>query len=1040
MNSLILNVFNARPEEGKAVYLLLLLGFCVGLFLATYDVAAPAIFLNYYTDDDILAQAFLVSGAIGLLSTFLYSFLQARISYMSLVLFYMVLMLVATSAIWYLSMSENPESWVVFGAFVMAMPFSYISLLIFWGYFGRVFDLKQSKRIIGGIDTGQLIATILALFGIGYVLDNNLINTVDLYIGSMIGVGGMIFSAIIIGLSLKLQSKREGRVRDRTMTLTRLFTNKYTKWMVLFVVVSLICVTFVDYSFLKVTNAQWVTEAEKASFLAKFEATVVLFSFLFQTFVTDWVIANYGLRTSLLINPILSLILIALAIVTGLVMGYVNDQTGDFLWFFLAIAGTKLFIDSLKDALDGPTFKLYFLPIDANKKFDVSTKVEGFVTALGGLLAGGLLILFNTFNLDLIYVVYGSVPILIGWFLITKRMHGGYIGTLQSTLEQTRLAGIRNSTQEAASESRQSEEETLNKLLVLEKTEPGSFEDNALTLVQKSTGKVKDYLQQKIEKLDLSYNPAKSNRELKDLANEAASIADASDTISVSSDRLYNLSKSRNVNDRLLACKLLQSLMNDANIFILLELLRDSDYAVKQQAISTARKVKRSETWPILLELLHNKNFIFEATDALAAGGEEVLPSLENAFHRSGQTQDAMLKIVDIIGKIGGPKAQAMLWDKIDFHDRKIVRQILQLFSKQRAKPTGLEITQLKDLLDLEIGKAIWNLSAQTEISDEPYNDLLHEALKQEIRSNFDFIYMILSLIYDGESVKLVKENIEAGTTDGSAYALELLDIFLDPDLKPKLYPLLDDIEVSEKLEKLQVFFPRETYEEEETYNYLLNREITSVNRWTKACTLYAISHHDSFEINDSIVAHMFNSDALISELATAITFKHKPGQFRVVERRMRATDPALHRVISNVKNGVPTVFDITLMLMRMPYFEGFNGQLMSQLVGKMDMLKLTKGYESSLLKDQDIYILVGGAIELTNPARNQSAEIHSGDIFGVTFFDNLNQGWRMNILQNSFALRFNINDMFNILTNRKDLAQELLKQIRYHQTEKIFQ
>ena len=137
------------------------------------------------------------------------------------------------------------------------------------------------------------------------------------------------------------------------------------------------------FSFLNIINVQWETEAEKASFLANFEATVVIFSFLFQTFVTDWIIENYGLKTSLLINPFLALILAGGAVFVGFIMGFAPGPEVNLIWFFLAIAASKLFIDSLKDALDGPSFKLYFLPINPKIKFDVSTKIEGFVTALG---------------------------------------------------------------------------------------------------------------------------------------------------------------------------------------------------------------------------------------------------------------------------------------------------------------------------------------------------------------------------------------------------------------------------------------------------------------------------------------------------------------------------------------------------------------------------------------------------------------------------------------------------------------------------------
>src|SRR5882757_9102364 len=48
--------------------------------------------------------------------------------------------------------------------FCMTGPITAILLLSYWGIFGRLFNFKQSKRIIGWIDTGQLIAIILANF------------------------------------------------------------------------------------------------------------------------------------------------------------------------------------------------------------------------------------------------------------------------------------------------------------------------------------------------------------------------------------------------------------------------------------------------------------------------------------------------------------------------------------------------------------------------------------------------------------------------------------------------------------------------------------------------------------------------------------------------------------------------------------------------------------------------------------------------------------------------------------------------------------
>jgi AAA family ATP:ADP antiporter len=62
------------------------------------------------------------------------------------------------------------------------------------------------------------------------------------------------------------------------------------------------------------------------------------------------------------------------------------------------IAMSKLFVLSVKESLDEPSFKLYLLPIETNIKLDVQTKLEGVVTGLATLIAGGLILMIQKFE------------------------------------------------------------------------------------------------------------------------------------------------------------------------------------------------------------------------------------------------------------------------------------------------------------------------------------------------------------------------------------------------------------------------------------------------------------------------------------------------------------------------------------------------------------------------------------------------------------------------------------------------------------------
>jgi len=53
---------------------------------------------------------------------------------------------------------------------------------------------------------------------------------------------------------------------------------------------------------------------------------------------------------------------------------------------------------------------------------------------------------------------------------------------------------------------------------------------------------------------------------------------------------------------------------------------------------------------------------------------------------------------------------------------------------------------------------------------------------------------------YDTRSIQISEENIESGTTDGTAYAVELLDVFLSEQPQTKVIPVLDDLTITEKI------------------------------------------------------------------------------------------------------------------------------------------------------------------------------------------------------------------------------------------------
>jgi len=113
-------------------------------------------------DERQLNEAFLISGVLGIFSTIVFTFFQNRIRFVALTIATLGVILAVTSTVYYLYRfgDLSNHGTVLFFMYCLTGPTTALLLLCYWGIFGRLFNFKQSKRIIGWIDTGQLIAII----------------------------------------------------------------------------------------------------------------------------------------------------------------------------------------------------------------------------------------------------------------------------------------------------------------------------------------------------------------------------------------------------------------------------------------------------------------------------------------------------------------------------------------------------------------------------------------------------------------------------------------------------------------------------------------------------------------------------------------------------------------------------------------------------------------------------------------------------------------------------------------------------------------
>jgi len=1050
----VFTVLNVKPEEQVQVVLMLATGFFMGIFIATYTVTAESLFLNQLSGQ--LDRAFLASGIFGIVSTFLFSYLQNRIRFSTLTTFSILTIVFFTLGV-YLLYNFGDKQYhdeVLFTMYCLTGPMTAVLLLCYWGIFGRLFDFRQSKRIIGWIDTGQLVASILAFFLIpltsAYFAETSnylIVCTLSILLSAIL------FLTISFRFPLTKNDPREfeSTVRKET-SFGRIFKDPYVLLLSIFLVISMVTFIFNQYAFQDLINEQYPDQRELTNFLAYFNGGIYFLSLIMQTFVNDKIIGNYGIRVSLYVLPVIVGIFALGALFTGVVFGYDLALTPTtFIFFFLFMALTRLFNATLRDSLENPVFKLLFIPLDNRIRFGVQAKVEGVVNESGRFIAGICIFLFALIPFFSLLWIPAIILLLVGaYFMVGSKLYNGYRNKIRAKLEssdfqQDRLEiGFKQITDRL--ESLLSATETSKAVFsfkLLEKINPAQVSSWINSLMKNEAEDAREYAQRKMNELKgLSvsdrYVIRISPDHTSDLDKNILSKNDLDQILGSGGDitkqRIQKLSRSSSPEDRQYAAELLLHSSAEENISFLMELLHDNAPAVRSTAIKTAIQKYNDEVILALIDNLGNPLFGNQAVSALVLIGGKSLNLLENAFYRYSHNSQVLIKIIQVIGRIGGQRAKDLLWNKIDYPDKMIVSQVLLSLGVCGFKAGIFQITRIKYAIESDIADISWNLNAITEVGSSGDAKIIKQALEREIQNDIEHIYMLLAMLYDTRSIQLVKENIESGTTEGTTYAVELLDVFLSESLKQRVIPVLDDLSISERINRLETFHPRVGLDEKLVLKFLINRDFTQSNRWTKSTVIHQIGALRIADFKLDLIAQLFNSDRLIREVAAWSLNQIDSREYEVNAKRLgddvkRGLDEVIFQQEHQTRQ---MVYNKVMFFKSIPFFDGIPGVLLSNLADISQELKLVES--SSLVIDgkvnNNFHIIYSGSVEFYE--KGKSVGIHKqgqfiGEMVSSPGFVNTHV---LIALEETVLLSINKDQFYELLSDNVKLADRVLEYI----------
>jgi hypothetical protein len=285
----------------------------------------------------------------------------------------------------------------------------------------------------------------------------------------------------------------------------------------------------------------------------------------------------------------------------GGIAGFENvASSAGFIYFFLFVSLSRLFNWTLRDSLENPVFKLFFIPLDNRLRFNIQSKVEGLGNETSRFFAG--LLIFALAFVPFFEVIHISIflVVLVGlYFLVINTLYHGYRQKIKEKLEastdnqQDKLE--RGFTQISNRLERNLMEPSSSKAVfsfkLLEKINAANISTWVNSLMKNQDEGARQYAQERMNEMKglsisdhyvirMDANKASNGSDRKVLSKSelALILENAGD---ITKTRIQKLTRSPNPNDRHYAAELLLHTSKEEGVSFLMELLNDIEPSVR---------------------------------------------------------------------------------------------------------------------------------------------------------------------------------------------------------------------------------------------------------------------------------------------------------------------------------------------------------------------------------------------------------------------------------------------------------------------------
>lgn len=916
------------PGEGRVVVLLLTYSLLSGLMQTLSYTAAFSLFVSEFGSEQ-MPWVYLFMTILGIIVTVIHLRAQKQLP-LSRILISSTWLALGILLSFRGGLLLPLKQWFIFLLPIFIVMVVHVRNFEFWNVAGRLLDVRQGKRLFGLIGAGEMMARV-----VGGLLTPTLVTlmgTANLLLVAAGATGGILGVTVVLNrlFAAQMGGQVDERAGQRADAESSTWRNSYT--LLIFATAGLgwIALRFIDNMYLHYAALQFPDEAQLAGFFGLVDAASSLLSFIAMVAISSRFIGRWGVSGGLLAYP-LTMALFALLFIL------VDSWSNSIALLFGVTAIMRLLENVLRKAINGPAVQLLYQPFNPAQRSKVQTTSSGLIASLGASIGAILLLILYTrlalswFQLTLILLV-----ILASWIGAVIRVSRAYPQMLIKALTKRQLDDTALTLDDPATVTMLEQALTrphagevlyalrtlgavghpaLAKLLPPLLSHPAAdVRLAALRAIEASSDvaamltalptvaqlfktdpecQVRGQALQTLALLDgacavetlLSHvdDPCRAIRLgalLGLLRNGGADGAAATEKY------LSAWIDSAAWEDRALAAQIIGEAEMSSIARYLPALLHDPVVAVRRAAVEAARKVQDPELWPILVEMLDSPELHGQAATSLAAGGDGVLPLLQQAARQHACRPTVLRRIFRVCGKIGSGKrssgeiknenAVALLCEWAATPHGAVRTQVLTELSRcGYLANNDSERAWIEQQIQEEVAYSAWLLAircqsslvpseATTELSihspreqcqhqcskgvDGQLAILLQRALTIELEESKDRLFYWLSFLPGAQPILLVRESLQQPQSEQRAYAREALEFLVPRALYPAISPLVEDLSPQQRLQALETIYPQQERSPTAWLQALVDGETPttlSPNGWTRRVARAALADRE---------------------------------------------------------------------------------------------------------------------------------------------------------------------------------------------------